>query len=135
MKITIISTAHPLRGGIAQYTGILYNKLKQKKHEVNVITFKCLYPKFLFPGKAQKESSQDDIVKIKSEPIIDSINPSSWIKVFKKIRRHKPDLVIFNYWMPVFAPCFGSICWLTKMSTKTKVLSIYAIALFRMKND
>ncbi|MFQ5822865.1 MAG: glycosyltransferase [bacterium] len=124
MKITIISTAYPLRGGIAQYTGILYNKLKQKKHEVNVITFKRQYPKFLFPGKTQKETSHDDSVKIESEPIIDSINPLSWLKVYQKIKKHKPDLIIFKYWMPFFAPCFGSICWLTNIFTKTKVLFI-----------
>ncbi|MFQ5864020.1 MAG: glycosyltransferase [bacterium] len=124
MKITIISTAYPLRGGIAQYSGILYNKLKEQKHEVSVVTFKRQYPEFLFPGKTQKETSELDSIKIESEPIIDSINPLSWINVCKKIRRHKPDLIIFNYWMPFFAPCFGSMCWFTKIFTKTKVLYI-----------
>ncbi|RMD94964.1 MAG: glycosyltransferase [Calditrichaeota bacterium] len=123
MKITLISTAYPLRGGIAQYTGILYREL-QKKHEVNVITFKRQYPKFLFPGKTQQESSKNASIKIESEAIIDSINPMTWLRVFLKIKKNKPDLIIFKYWMPFFAPCFGTITWLTKRFTTTKILYI-----------
>ncbi len=123
MKITLISTAYPLRGGIAQYTGILYREL-QKKHEVNVITFKRQYPKFLFPGKTQQESSKNASIKIESEAIIDSINPMTWLRVFLKIKKNKPDLIIFKYWMPFFAPCFGTITWLTKWFTTTKILYI-----------
>ncbi len=122
MKITIISTAYPLRGGIAQYTGILFNKLRQRDHEVNVVTFKRQYPELFFPGKTQLEPNGDESAKIESEPILDSIGPITWYKAYKKIKNSKPDLLIFKFWMPFFAPCFGTICWFTKKFTKTKIL-------------
>lgn len=124
MKIAIVSTAYPLRGGIAQYTGILYNKLKQKGHDVHVITFKRQYPKLLFPGKTQLDSTTDESTKIPSEPIIDSSGPLSWLRAARRIRRLKPDLLIFKYWMPFFAPCYGTIAWLSKKFTRAKVLFI-----------
>ena len=39
MKITILSTAFPLRGGISHFIGLLYNELA-RNNEVSVITFK-----------------------------------------------------------------------------------------------
>lgn len=123
MKITIISTAYPLRGGIAQYTGILYAKLRQH-HDVDVITFKRQYPAFLFPGKTQIETSTDESVKIESDVMLDSIGPLSWYRAYRKIKRTKPDLIIFKYWMPFFAPCFGVICWLVHRFTETRILYI-----------
>jgi len=124
MNIAIVSTAFPLRGGIAQYTGILYNKLKQAGHEVHVITFKRQYPKLFFPGKSQLDSSPDESAKIPSEPLLDSIGPLSWLKASRRICQLKPDLLIFKYWMPFFAPCYGTISRLVKKFTSAKVIFI-----------
>jgi len=122
MKIIILSTAYPLRGGIAHFTGLLYQELA-KQHEVKVITFKRQYPSFLFPGKSQLESS-DTTEKIDTEVLVDSINPINWIKVGIKVKNEKPDLLIFKYWMPFFAPCFGTISRIAKRNSITKVLTI-----------
>lgn len=124
MKITIVSTAYPLRGGIAQYVGILYKKLEQRGHHVNVLTFKRQYPKIFFPGKTQLEVSQDDSVKIPTEPILDSINPITWIQASRKIKQFNSDLIIFKYWMPFFAPCFGTICQQSKKNSGPRILYI-----------
>lgn len=122
MKITILSTAYPLRGGIAHFVGLLYKELK-KNNEVNVITFKRQYPSILFPGKSQLESN-DNTERIDSDVIVDSINPFNWKRVGKKIKTEKPDLLIYKYWMPFFAPCFGWISRLAKRNNHTKVLVI-----------
>ncbi len=124
MKIVIVSTAYPLRGGIAQYAGILYNKLRANGHNVTVITFKRQYPNFLFPGKTQLETSEDPAVKIDSEPILDSIGPLSWFKAGKRLQQLQPDLILFKYWMPFFAPCFGTLCWQAKRNTRARILYI-----------
>ena len=122
MKITILSTAYPLRGGIAHFVGLLFNELK-KSYDVNIITFKRQYPSILFPGKSQLEEN-DEIEKLPTEILVDSINPFNWIKVGRKIFDEKPDLVIFKYWMPFFAPCFGTIIRKAKKNNRTKVLVI-----------
>ena len=122
MKITILSTAYPLRGGISHFNGLLYKELI-KKNEVNVITFSRQYPSVLFPGKSQTEE-ENEIEKIPSEQLVDSINPFNWIKIGNRIKKDKPDLLIFKYWMPFFAPCFGTIARIAKKNGKTKILVI-----------
>ncbi len=122
MKITILSTAYPLRGGIAHFIGLLYKELS-KDNEVNVITFKRQYPSILFPGKSQLESG-DTTERIPSAELVDSINPINWIRTGMKIKKDSPDLLIFKYWMPFFGPCFGTISKIAKRNGKTKVLTV-----------
>ncbi|MHB8853405.1 MAG: glycosyltransferase [Ignavibacteriaceae bacterium] len=122
MKITILSTAYPLRGGIAHFIGLLYKELN-KNHEVKVITFKRQYPSILFPGKSQLEAG-DNVEKIPTEILIDSINPFNWIKAGLKIKKEAPDVLIYKYWMPFFAPCFGTISRIAKRNKKTRTLVI-----------
>jgi len=121
-KITIVSAAYPLRGGIAHFAGLLFNELN-KYFDVNVITFKRQYPSLLFPGKSQLEHG-DSVEKIPSDVILDSINPFNWIKIGKKIRDLEPDLLILKYWMPFFAPAYGVISRIVKKNGKTKILAI-----------
>ncbi|MEN8193014.1 MAG: glycosyltransferase [Bacteroidota bacterium] len=122
MKITILSTAYPLRGGIAHFSGLLYKEL-DKEHDVNVVTFSRQYPSILFPGKTQLESG-DSVEEIPSTVEVDSINPFNWVKIGKKIKKDAPDLLIFKYWMPFFGPSFGTIIKIAKRNKKTKVLVI-----------
>lgn len=117
MKITIISAAFPLRGGIAAFTSQLYKELSQSD-EVNVVTFKRQYPNFLFPGKSQLDD-KDSSDKIPTKVALDSINPFNWIREGIKIRDAKPDLVIYNFWFPFFGPCFGTINRIIKKNKHT----------------
>ncbi|MFN3134705.1 MAG: glycosyltransferase [Candidatus Kryptonium sp.] len=124
MKIIIIGPAYPYRGGIAHFTGLLYKNLTRKNHNVKIFNFKRLYPKFLFPGKTQFESSFEELEKIESERIIDSINPINWFITGLKIVGEKPDIVIFKYWLPFFAPCFGTIAGIIKIFSNSKIIFI-----------
>jgi hypothetical protein len=58
MKITILSTAFPYRGGIAVFTERLARAFQAEKDDVNISTFSLQYPNFLFPGKSQYSSSE-----------------------------------------------------------------------------
>lgn len=122
MKIIIVSTAYPLRGGIAHYVALLGDALS-KRHEVHTVTFKRQYPSILFPGKTQEEGGEGAHAA-PAPQIIDSINPFNWIAVGRALRRQKPDLLIFKYWLPFFGPCFGTIARVAKRGTGTKVLFI-----------
>lgn len=104
MKIVLIGPFPPYRGGISMFNHSLSRELNEK-HEVHRISFSLLYPKIFFPGKSQRFEFQGD----SSSEIISSINPISWIKTAKYIKKIKPDLVIFQYWHPFFAPAFSSI--------------------------
>jgi glycosyltransferase involved in cell wall biosynthesis len=122
MKITVLSTAYPLRGGIAHYVTLLVAALRQK-HDVSVLTFKRQYPAFLFPGKTQEEAAGEGH-GTPAPQVMDSINPFNWISVGLRLRRERPDLMIFKYWLPFFGPCFGTIARIARSNGHTKVLFI-----------
>jgi glycosyltransferase involved in cell wall biosynthesis len=122
MNILVIGTAYPLRGGIAHYNALLATHLS-KRHHVDVVTFKRQYPKLLFPGKSQMETG-DPGVPIKSEQLIDSINPINWIRVGLQLRKRRPDIVIFKYWLPFFGPCLGTICRIIRWRQSARVIAI-----------
>lgn len=123
MKITIIGPAFPYRGGIALFTNRLAEALVKDGHEVNIITFTLQYPSFLFPGKTQfADNEYQSTVKYARK--INSINPFNWISVGKQIKKQQPDLVIFKYWMPFMAPCFGTIAKQIKKGRSTKIIGL-----------
>lgn len=122
MKITIVSPAYPLRGGIAHSAGLLYKELT-KEHEVLLITFKRQYPNFLFPGKSQTESVES-LDKLPSEVILDSINPFNWHSTAKRILSFKPELIIFKHWLPFFGPCYGWIAKKINNNSSAKLIAV-----------
>lgn len=123
MNITIIGTAYPYRGGLAAYNERLAKQFADEGHNVTILTFTLQYPGFLFPGKSQfMEGSPSSGLTIERK--VNSINPFNWISVGYKIKRKKPDLLIFKYWIPFMAPCFGTIARIAKSNRHTKVLSI-----------
>lgn len=125
MKICIIGTAYPLRGAMAQLNGILANYLSVD-NDVEIFSFKRQYPKLLFPGKSQEDTSEHNIIKkeIPNSQIIDSINPANWHSSAKAIAKTNPDLLILRFWIPFFAPVFYYICNHVKKKTQAKVLFI-----------
>jgi glycosyltransferase involved in cell wall biosynthesis len=123
MNITIVGTAHPLRGGIAHYNALLYRELS-KRHQVEIVTFKRQYPGVLFPGTSQIDSGGTGDFEVPSRVLVDSINPLNWVSVGRTIRRSKPDLLLFKYWLPFFGPCFGTIARTVKRGTGTRVIYI-----------
>lgn len=119
MNIVIIGTAYPLRGGIAHYVSLLHDALIKHGHEVHVVTFSRQYPKILFPGKSQEEKG-DAGAPLKSLQLIDSINPFSWRKAGKVVADLEPDMIIFKFWIPFFAPAYGMIARVAKSVLRKK---------------
>lgn len=93
-----------------------------KEHTVKAFNFKRQYPDFLFPGKTQYVTKDDDAVPIESESLLDTANPFSYVKTYKAIRDWNPDMVIISYWMSWFAPSLGWIA--RRLKKRCKVISI-----------
>ena len=108
MRIAILSCFYPLRGGISQFNASLLTELG-KCHEIKAWNFSRQYPGFLFPGKTQYVTPEDEATKIEADATLDTLNPFTWIKTARAIRAWKPDLVILPYWMSWFAPSLGYV--------------------------
>jgi len=122
MRIIIVGTAFPYRGGLAAYNERLAREYVKQGNEVEIITFSLQYPAFLFPGKSQlsNEVAPNDL---KINRMIHSMSPVNWIKVGRKIKEKSPDIVIFSYWMAFMAPCYGTIARNAR-SSKTKIVGL-----------
>jgi glycosyltransferase involved in cell wall biosynthesis len=121
LKIAILSCFYPYRGGISQFNACLYGELS-KEHIVRAFNFKRQYPEFLFPGKTQFVTEDDEAVPVESTSLLDTANPFSYISTFKEIRDWNPDVLIVRYWMSYFGPSLGFV---TRMMKKhCKVVSI-----------
>tara|TARA_Y100000589_G_scaffold218920_1_gene206627 strand:+ start:16368 stop:17480 length:1113 start_codon:yes stop_codon:yes gene_type:complete len=122
MKIIIIGTAYPFRGGIASFNERLAEELMNMGHEVIIYTFTLQYPNFLFPGKTQY-SQEPAPEKLIIKPLINSINPFNWIKAGLKIKKEQPDVIISKFWLPFMGPSLGTVIRLAK-NKNTRVISI-----------
>lgn len=123
MKIIILGTAYPYRGGLAAFNERLAYEYQNQGHEVEIYTFTHQYPDFLFPGKTQysTEPAPADLKIIRK---VHSYNPFNWIKVGREIARKKPDLLITKFWLPFMSPCFGTIARMVRRNKRTKLVSI-----------
>lgn len=121
LKIAIVGPAHPYRGGLASIMETMAREYQQRGYEVNILTFTLQYPSLLFPGKSQTvETPAPQDLNI--ERCVSTINPLSWWRVGRRLRRECPDIVLMKYWTPFMAPCFGTIARLARKNKHTKVI-------------
>ena len=70
-----------------------------------MISYSMQYPKFLFK-KEQKDYGNKSFKIDEAKYFINTANPLSCISSALTIRSMTPDLVIFQWWHPYFAPCY-----------------------------
>lgn len=124
MRIVILGSAYPLRGGgIASFNERLAFHFQELGHEVDIYSFSLQYPNFLFPGKSQY-SDEPAPTGLHIKTIVNSINPFNWIKVGRELRKANYDLLIVRFWMPFFGPCLGTIQRQVRKNKHTKIVCI-----------
>ena len=106
--VVLVGPVSPFRGGIADTNNSFVDTLISQGEEVVVFSFSILYPKVLFPGKSQFETSESKLA-ISSLREINMLNPITWWKTAKRIKALQPTLVIFRYWTPWLALCYRTI--------------------------
>lgn len=106
-RIAIVGPVYPYKGGIAHYTGLLCKNLREQ-FETQMISFQVQYPKILF-RKEQKDFENNSFEVQGTRYILHTANPFNWGKCAREILAGKPDLVIFQWWHPYFAPCYRSL--------------------------
>ena len=123
MRVVIIGPAYPLRGGLATYNERLARAFLEAGDEVRLVTFSLQYPDFLFPGQTQlsTESGPSDLF---IEVSLNSVSPFSWWAVGRRLRRERPDLVVFRFWLPFMGPALGTVARLVRGNGHTRVVAI-----------
>lgn len=123
MRIAILGSAHPLRGGLAAFNERLAYQLQQQGHEVVIYSFSLQYPSFLFPGKTQF-TDEPAPKGLTIRTVVNSVNPLNWLQVGGAMNKERYDLVIVKYWLPFMGPAFGTILRRAKKNKHTRVLCV-----------
>ncbi|MEN8225534.1 MAG: glycosyltransferase [Bacteroidota bacterium] len=123
-KIVIVGPAHPLRGGgMSTFNERLAKAYSDRGEDVEIFSFSMQYPSILFPGKSQfTDEPAPEGIHINST--INSVNPVSWIKTGRRIRKLNPELVIIRYWIPFMGPSLGCIARKIRKNKKTRIIAI-----------
>jgi glycosyltransferase involved in cell wall biosynthesis len=116
-KIVLIGPMPPYRGGIARFTASLAEELMDIGHDVKVISYRKQYPKLLYPGKTEKDYSQN-ISAVRTEFLFSPLNLEDWNETFKQIKCFQPDLVIYQWWTTFWAPATS---WLIHQVNKAGI--------------
>ena len=97
MRIIILGTSWPYRGGLASFNERLAQQFMSEGNEVELFTFTLQYPSFIFPGKTQySDDPQPKDLKITRS--LSSVNPFSWSKTAQQIAQLRPDLLVIKLW-------------------------------------
>jgi len=107
VKVIILGTAYPYRGGLSAFNERLARQYMAEGHEVEIVTFTLQYPNFLFPGKTQY-SDEPAPADLRIRRMLNAVNPFTWFKTGRYIRRQRPDLVVTKFWLPFMAPALGT---------------------------
>lgn len=129
MKIAVISSFPPFRGGIAQFNESLALAIRSAGHDCKGYSFSRQYPELLFPGTQQYEPGAVSAVTISAS--IDSIRPSTWFRAAHDVADWGADLVVVPFWTAFLAPCLAVISKQIKRRSKRTII----IGLFHNANS
>lgn len=123
-RIVIVGPAYPYRGGQALVESHLFQLLGRMGYDCHTVSYKLLYPSIFFPGTTQYDKSRSLHLEHTERiyRVINSINPVTWVRAAKKIKRLDPHAVVIVWWMPFFGPALGTIARLIKKWTGAKIL-------------
>jgi len=119
MKVGLIGPIHPFRSGEAQSNTMLCENLAGR-HQVAAYSFKRLYPKRLFPGKAQTYDSPKTL-GFEAHYELDSMNPLTWAKTFRRIQQADLDVLLITWWTVFLAPLYVFLLTAVRRFTRTRI--------------
>lgn len=122
-RFCLLGPTYPYRGGIAHYTTLLTQTLRDE-YETLLISFSNQYPKLLFPGRSDRDPSENPL-RTEAEYLLNPLNPLSWRIALKRMRDWQPDVVIIPWWHPYFVPMWAILGrGIKRLPSKPKLLFI-----------
>lgn len=115
LRVSLVGPVYPWRGGIAHYTACLARALQGAGHSVQVVNYRTLYIRWLFPGRTMLDESAAPF-EFPQSPVLRPLAPWTWVRALHLIRSHRAQVVVIQWWHVFFAPCLLSVAWLCRWS-------------------
>lgn len=104
--MVLVGPVYPFRGGIAHYTSVLDQELRRSGHDVLLLSFRRQYPRWLFPGRTDRDPSERVVAVADTHYVLDPLCPVTWFQAISEIRAFRPDRVALQWWQAFWAPAW-----------------------------
>lgn len=119
MKVTILSSLPPIKGGISKYTANLAENLASH-YEVEALTFRQIYPEKLYPGGTRDNDMRPPkSSRLFVRPILTWYNPISWLYAAFSLRG---DVLHAQWWTYVLTPVYFTILSISKLLRRKRIV-------------
>jgi glycosyltransferase involved in cell wall biosynthesis len=102
LRFSIIGPTYPFRGGLAHFTTLLVQRLRER-HQVRFYSYSRQYPAWLFPGNTNPDPSAQRL-QTECERWIDALNPLTYLRAARNVVADAPDALILQWWTPFWLP-------------------------------
>ena len=109
MNLVLLGPVAPFRGGIAHFTTSLATA-SARDHTVTVVSFRRLYPRFLYPGTSDRDPGGNAFrLTMPVRFLVDVLQPLTWFQAGREIAALRPDLVVIQWWTTFLGPCWAVV--------------------------
>jgi glycosyltransferase involved in cell wall biosynthesis len=101
-RLSVIAATHPLTSGAAHFNAAMVGAMRARA-EVDLISWRRLYPPLLYRGRTIDEESRPPRV----EPavfLLDWLNPRSWRAALDRVARFRPAALVLPWLHPISSP-------------------------------
>jgi glycosyltransferase involved in cell wall biosynthesis len=103
---------------------MLYRALREQGHDVLMVSFKRQYPRWLYPGRSDKDPSKRPLIVEDAKYWIDSLNPITWLTTFWRIRGYRPDVLVLQWWTTFWTPVWFTLGALNRLFLRRPLVFI-----------
>ena len=116
-RVAIVGPVFPYRAGIAYCTTRLAEELSAHA-DIALFSFKRQFPKLFYPGGDDVDPTLIERTPAAARFELDVVNPFTWFREGRKLASERPDVVIFVWWIWIWAIPYLVIRSLLPESTK-----------------
>jgi len=85
-----------------------------KRSWIKIISFNKQFPKFLYPGKTDRDPSPKPTPD-NTDYILSPLRPWTWFKTIREIYKVSPEILIFQWWTTYWSFAFIAISFFAKL--------------------
>jgi glycosyltransferase involved in cell wall biosynthesis len=122
-RVAFLGYAHDARGGISQFGRRLAEAVSERA-AVSLVGYRKLYPSFTRPGRqAPDPSARESGLTGAAIPV--PWQPWTWKATSEHLVAFRPDLLVVQWWSPLFGACVRSVLRRTRRDGARTIVMVH----------
>ena len=104
LRVAVVGPTHPYKGGVASHTTTLAHELSAAGHDVRLVSWRHLYPSFLYPGEQSVPAGGEPDVEpfARTERTLSWARPDTLVRAGRALR--DVDVIVVVHVIPPVVP-------------------------------